>query len=214
VGEGIGQAARLAGRADQLEVARVALVVALMSVVLMTWSAAAGAMTANALVAALTALVFAVMAFLNGRPASRRTHGGRDGLSAASEVARLVALFLAWAGLAMAAMYYLTPLSWYHAYQYAIAFLFVAIAAYAVSRYLRKGLSRAPGSNWVKAIVFLTVAQGAAAGAGIVFLLVAGKVGTARADWAANNIFLAAAVGILLMSLAGLPGLFRAMRLN
>ena len=101
-----------------------------------------------------------------------------------------------------------------YAYQYAFAFLLIAIAAYAISRYLRKGLSRVPDSNWVKAIVFLTVAQGAAAGAGIVFLLVAGKVGTARADWAANNIFLAAAVGILLMSLAGLPGLFRAMRLN
>ncbi|MEE9588286.1 MAG: hypothetical protein V3V97_09720 [Hyphomicrobiaceae bacterium] len=191
-----------------------ALVVALMSVVLMTLSAAAGAMAANALVAALTALVFAVMAFLNGRLASQRAHGGRDSLAAASEVARLVAVFSAWAGLAMAAMYYLTLLSWYHAYQYAFAFLLIAIAAYAISRYLRKGLSRVPDSNWVKAIVFLTVAQGAAAGAGIVFLLVAGKVGTARADWAANNIFLAAAVGILLMSLAGLPGLIRATRLS
>lgn len=94
----------------------------------------------------------------------------------------LSVVLYAWGALALFGMYSLSDLTWQHSHQYATgAALFAAgIAAYAV----RLGTDKVPP-------VYLTVVHGLAAFFGLTFLIASGKLGTLRADWAANIVFLA-----------------------
>lgn len=132
------------------------------------------------------------------------------------ELTDFLTMLFFWAGAALAGMYYLTHLSWYHAYQYAIAFILAAGVAHFVGRHLRGDIraqdNHASSIAKARGLLILTLAQSGAAILGLVFLIVLGKFGAIRADWAANHVFASAAFGVLFMSLLGLPGLYRAIK--
>lgn len=123
--------------------------------------------------------------------------------------ARLLAAVWAWCGLAMLASYYLTDLSWQHAWQYGAAMLLIGggILAYAQRREL-------PGSPFsepqaVTAMRWATGIQGLAALGGVALLLMSGKVETQGRDWAANIIFIAGGIAIFTLSAMAVLGELR-----
>ena len=114
--------------------------------------------------------------------------------------ARLIAAVWAWCGLAMLASYYLTNLSWQHAWQYGAA---MALIGAGVLVYARK--REAPGSRLSEAgpaglMRWITALQGVAALVGVAALIYSGKVETHGRDWAANVIFVAGGLAIFALS--------------
>ena len=123
--------------------------------------------------------------------------------------ARLLAAVWAWCGLAMLASYYLTDLSWQHAWQYGAAMLLIGggILAYAQRR-------EQPGSPFsepqaIALMRWVTGAQGLAALGGVALLLMSGKVETHGRDWAANIIFIAGGIAIFTLSAMAVLGELR-----
>ena len=110
--------------------------------------------------------------------------------------ARLMAVVYAWGGLSMLAAYYLTPLSWYHAWQYGGAMVLVAAALhfYAQALVAPQAPARAPRAQL--AVERLTVVQGIAATAGALAVIVSGKLTTGKPDWVANILFISGGLTI------------------
>lgn len=121
---------------------------------------------------------------------------------AARRNARLAALTYAWASLAMQAVYTtpITGLRWHHGWQYALAFALLAVCAFAYAR----TLGRAPGLPLAARLhalaTPLAAAQGLVAAGGLTYLAASGKLLLYRADWAANIIFVAAALAIMVLT--------------
>ncbi|MCB1510576.1 MAG: hypothetical protein KDJ36_06700 [Hyphomicrobiaceae bacterium] len=110
--------------------------------------------------------------------------------------ARLMAVVYAWGGLSMLAAYYLTPLSWYHAWQYGGAMVLVAAALhfYAQALVAPRAPARAPRAQL--AVERLTVVQGITATAGALAVIVSGKLTTGKPDWVANILFISGGLTI------------------
>jgi hypothetical protein len=105
----------------------------------------------------------------------------------------LAALIYAWGASAMFGMYSLSDLVWRHAFQYASgATLFAAcLAIYGYRLGRIRSMAIPP--------LFLTLAHGLAAAAGLAYLVGAGKLSTAKGDWAANEVFLWGSVAIIVL---------------
>ena len=129
-----------------------------------------------------------------------------DDPAAAPEIAmrrntRLAALTYAWAALAMQGVYTppLTGLRWHHGWQYALIFALLAFGSFVYARALgpRPRPSEQPGlMQWAPP---LGAAQGLIAAGGLAYLAGSGKLLQHRADWAANIIFMAAALAIMVL---------------
>ena len=101
----------------------------------------------------------------------------------------------------MLASYYLTQLHWQHAWQYGAAMLLIAFSLYAYSTALGDPASPVRAPRWLIATQRLTQVQGLAALAGILFILVSGKLTAGKSDWAANVVFVAGGITIAALSL-------------
>ncbi|MGD9827759.1 MAG: hypothetical protein AB7E70_11465 [Hyphomicrobiaceae bacterium] len=173
----------------------------LVSVGAMTWTAAADHRLLN-----FAAGAFFAVAAIMGAVAVNRPHWRSDRvlpdtiMHAARRNARLMALTYEWGALSLLGMYWLAPLSWRHGWQYAVAMLLVAallVSYVKLVGYPRSSLRRPAmlrlGSR-------LGAIQGALALGGLVGLVASGKLGTRKADWAANHVFVIGALTIAAIS--------------
>jgi hypothetical protein len=130
------------------------------------------------------------------------TAGDRHPLIAARRNARLAALTYAWAALAMQALYVtpLTGLRWHHGWQYAIIFALLAFGAFLYARALNPETALASRSPLERIAAPLAIVQAVIAAGGLAYLAGSGKLLLHRADWAANIIFVAAALAVMLLS--------------
>jgi hypothetical protein len=126
-------------------------------------------------------------------------------LHAARRNARLTGLTYAWSALGMLGLYTtpLTGLKWQHGWQYAAAFGLLSVAALAYTHFsgsrnaaTRQRLQRLAGP--------LAAVQATLAAAGLAFLVMSGTLQSRRPDWAANIIFLYAALTIMILSAVAL----------
>ena len=154
------------------------------------------------------ASVFALVGLTAWRMASlgREGDGDPDGRLRLVEGSHGLARVALWAGVAMGVGYLLTPLDWYHAYQYALLFILVSGGVFAFAQWLGRGPGLPGGRS---TLVALAAFQTLGAGVGLAFLYQSGKLELARADWLANAIFLAAASGGLALGLLSLLTLWQ-----
>jgi hypothetical protein len=113
---------------------------------------------------------------------------------------RLIALTCTWAALAMQSMYTpaLTSLWWQHGWQYALGFALLAVGAFSLAHLAGRGdaVSRQRLERYMAPIA---ASQAVGSACGLVFLVGAGKLGSTRPDWAANWVFLFAALALMVL---------------
>ena len=163
-----------------------------------------GVMIGNQALTILAGAMFAIVASVVGWRFAATADAAESRDVIAARFARLMAAAWAWAGVAMLACYYLTDLSWQHAWQYGAGMLLITglVLAYARAR-LVPG-SRFAASSMVRAASWMTQLQGIAAMAGVVVLALSGKLDAAKQDWAANVVFVAGGLAIFALSMAAL----------
>ena len=119
--------------------------------------------------------------------------------------ARLTGLTYAWSALGMLGLYTtpLTGLRWQHGWQYATAFGLLSVGALAYT-HLSGSRNAALRQRLQKLAGPLSAIQATIAAGGLAFLVMSGKLQSARADWAANVIFLYAALTIMILGAVAL----------
>jgi hypothetical protein len=98
---------------------------------------------------------------------------------------------------------YVTPLTglrWHHGWQYAIIFALLAFGAFLYARALNPETALASRSPLERIAAPLAIVQAVIAAGGLAYLAGSGKLLLHRADWAANIIFVAAALAVMLLS--------------
>lgn len=108
----------------------------------------------------------------------------------------ITALVYFWGGLAMFLMYEVSGLTWQHGWQYALGMgaIGAAIAAYALG--LRRANSWLNSDLAIETAIRITLLHGLAAAAALFWLLISGKLLSAKGDWAANIIFVSGGVAV------------------
>ncbi len=175
------------------------------SVVAMMIAARAGLTSAmNAFAAAFALALVAASWRTNAGLWTARSRQGRTALGpihAARRNARLNGLAYAWSALGMQGLYTtpLTGLKWQHGWQYATAFGLLSVFALAYTHFsgnhnteMRRRLQKLAGP--------LAAVQATLAAGGLTFLVMSGTLQSKRGDWAANIIFLYAALTIMVLS--------------
>jgi hypothetical protein len=119
---------------------------------------------------------------------------------AARRNARLMALTYAWGAAGMLAVYTLSPLRWYHYWQYAIGMALLAALLLAYGARIANPRSELRQPALQLAALRLTVIQGMLALGGAGFLVLSEKLASTKPDWAASNLFLAGALAVALIS--------------
>lgn len=101
----------------------------------------------------------------------------------------LMAITFTWGAVAMFAVYTLSGLRWQHGWQYGLAMALLATFTFGFGMLIDRA-----GPERLKPLLSsglqLTIIQGVAATAGLIFLIGSGKLMSFRPDWAANQIFL------------------------
>jgi len=166
-----------------------------------------GVIIANQALTILAGAMFGTVATIVGWRFARDTGGSTGDIkpdAIAVQFARLMAVNWAWAGLAMLGCYYLTDLSWQHAWQYGAGMLLIAglIVIYGRAR-LSVG-SRFASAEMVARARWITLLQGVGALVGVVILAQSGKLDASRQDWAANVVFVVGGLSIFALSWAAL----------
>jgi len=161
-----------------------------------------GAAAANQSLAVMAGLLYAAVAVI----ASWRFAAQAETVVAivAARFARLIALSWGWAGAAILACYYLTDLSWQHAWQYGLAMLLIAagVTWFAEQRENSVPMFSSPAA--IRAVRAVTTFQALAAIAAVVLLTMSGKLQPEGRDWAANIVFVAGGLVIFAQSMAAL----------
>ncbi len=114
--------------------------------------------------------------------------------AALARTTRLTALIYAACGAAMAAIYLLTPLRWQHGWQYALA---MTLAAGGTAVYARRLQATAVSVDFAAQLAGL---QGIAVAVALIWMIASGKLDTVKNDWAANAIFLAGGLALVVVS--------------
>ncbi|MEZ5775059.1 MAG: hypothetical protein R3D33_10280 [Hyphomicrobiaceae bacterium] len=154
---------------------------------------------ANAVAAVATGGALALIA-LGANLALWRAGAGIAPMRAAAVLnGRLMAVAYFWGGLAMAGMYYLTDLSWYHAYQYAIYMAALGALCLAMAGRIA-AIDIAGRTRPLRTGPALAVFQGLVMAGIAIYLARSGKLQAMRPDWAANHVFLAGALALVAMS--------------
>lgn len=125
---------------------------------------------------------------------------GNAALVAALRNARLMALAWGWGAAAMAGVYTLGGLRWYHAWQYGSGMALLGAIALGYGVVIGRAEAPATKRRLLLSGLQLTFLQGVASAAGVLYLIVAGKLVTFRPDWAANQIFVAGGIAIAALS--------------
>lgn len=173
-----------------------------LSVAVIVLGAGRGAQLLVGLSAGLFALVILVVGLRSNQPlwsvqAARATD--QAAIEAARFNAWLMAVAFVWGAIAMFAVYSLSGLRWQHGWQYGAGMALFSAFAYIFGLMLeRSGPAR--HRQLLKSGLQLTMLQGIAAIAGLVFLIGSGKLETFRPDWAANQIFLWGGLAIVGLS--------------
>jgi len=116
----------------------------------------------------------------------------------------LTALTYAWGGVAMFALYSIGGLSWRHWWQYGAGMLlFAFLTMLCAGHFIGTGGATANGEG-LRKLVRMTQLQVAAIIVALIYLFASGKLSTLKDDWAANEIFIAGGLTILVISLASL----------
>ena len=119
---------------------------------------------------------------------------------AALRNARLMALTYAWGAAAMTGVYTLGGLRWQHGWQYGAGMALLALFSWGFGAAIGNAQNPATKRMLLLRGLQLTIVQGVAAAAGVLYLLTSGKLMTLRSDWAANQIFIAGGVAIAILS--------------
>lgn len=176
----------------------------LASIVAMAVCANMGWQALSIVAAAMAAIVLIHRAFtVNvqlGSTAPTASSAPATAATAGRSNAQLIGTAYGWGGLAMLAVYMLSGLSWRHGWQYGSGMLLIALALFGYA-----GMIAAPSSPLAapRALAFsamLALAQGIAAALALVILVISGKLATAKGDWAANHIFVAGGLAIVVIS--------------
>ena len=116
----------------------------------------------------------------------------------------LAALVYAWGAAAMFAVYSLSGLVWRHWWQYGVALTLLAVLTLSCAQLLTVGRGPHASSKSMAILMGLTVLQAVCMGGALVYLIASGRLMTQRPDWAANQIFVAGGVMLVLVSFASL----------
>ena len=116
----------------------------------------------------------------------------------------LAALVYAWGATAMFAIYSLSGLAWRHWWQYGAGMALLACMALLCANYLAEGRGPLNRSTSLNVLMVVTAAQAVAVVVGLAYLVGSGKLQTEKADWAANHVFIAGGVAIMLISIVSL----------
>lgn len=130
----------------------------------------------------------------------------------AARFARLMATLWAWSGFAMLGCYYLTPLSWQHAWQYGAAMLLIGGLVWVYAAKRERSDSRFASDDLAATARWMTRLQGIAVLAGLIFLMLGDKLHADKADWAANVVFIAGGLALYALSRAALQAEDRVLR--
>lgn len=179
-----------------------------LSIAGMTFAAPAHLKLAHILLAGAAAGGLIQVSLVVNMPYWRGLAGGERSddatIDAARRNARLIAIVYMWGAVALMAIYYLTRLNWYHAWQYAAGMALISAGIFAYVHVLgRQGsLLRQPVA--LQLVEALTALQVIAAAGGLGFLLGTGKLMTRKDDWAANDVFLMGGLAIIVLSVHAL----------
>jgi hypothetical protein len=116
----------------------------------------------------------------------------------------LAALVYAWGAAAMFAIYSLSGLAWRHWWQYGAGMALLACTALLCANYLAEDRGSLKRTTSLNVLMGVTAAQAAAVAVGLAYLVGSGKLHTPKADWAANHVFIAGGVAIVLISIVSL----------
>lgn len=195
------------------------LLVLFMSVIGMIWSVGKGAEGLTFTLAALFPVFVVLVGLGLNLRSSLAADGGHEAAmeSATIEASRtnslLMALVYAWGGLAMFGIYTLTPLWWFHSWQYATAMLVIAAALWIYQSLMGHEGSPLRRPGWMSAAAWASLAQAVAVAGGLMFLLGSSKFyEPGRTDWAANQIFVAGGAALFCLSLIAAAGYWRVSR--
>jgi hypothetical protein len=107
---------------------------------------------------------------------------------------RLAALTYAWGAAAMLATYHLSGLTWRHGWQYGLGMALIAAGLVWYVRALGSA-EKMPGPG-------ITLMHGAVVLLALAHLVAGGTLATTKGDWAANQIFVAGGLALLLVCVA------------
>lgn len=184
--------------AKPLSTATAALLIA--TIVAMSAAAALDHRLASMIAAAVACLtlIFAAVA-LHGR--HNASVDGKDQQHiAASDSARLMGIVYGWGGLAMLSVYLLSGLSWRHGWQYGSGMLLIAAGLFLLARALGDQHSRMSTPRLRDLTALVAGVQAVAATMALAILVYSGKLATPKGDWAANHIFMAGGLAIIVVS--------------
>ena len=114
--------------------------------------------------------------------------------------AGLLASAFAWGGVTILAGYYLTDLFWHHAWQYGLGMCLAGLISFGMRWHLSQPECFLRQTQWLQRLTLLSGLLVVGAGAGLVFLLIAGKLKAVNADWLANHVFVAGGVSVMALS--------------
>lgn len=166
-----------------------------------------GAATNNQSLAMLAGMLFVVVAVIAGWRMAALLPTRADGAALAfvsARFARLLGITWGWCGAAMLATYYLTDLTWQHAWQYGLAMLFVAAGVAWFSGQRERNVGWPASPSGVQVVRLATTLQGVGALAAIFWLTLSGKLQPEGRDWAANIVFVAGGLALFSQSMAAL----------
>ena len=176
------------------------LLTTLISIAAMVMGVAGG----NQALTIIAGAMFAIVATSVGWRLAGSGQAGPDRHHVAARFANLLAATWAWAGTAMLACYYLTALSWQHAWQYGAAMLLIAALIGQYARWRTVPGSRFADAAMVRAASWSTRLQGLLALVAVIVLALSGKLDAGKQDWAANVVFVAGGLAIFAISMAAL----------
>jgi len=175
----------------------------LMSAALAAWAVAnTRAEAAGAAAALFAALAILIAAMTNRRlrqPSPERL-ASEAASSAAVQNATLIATTYAWGAATLAAVYLTSGVVWQHGLQYASGMALIALLIGVYAWILTKPGSRLGSVEAQNAMLRLTILHAAAAGAGLAFLFMSGKLKSGKGDWPANIVFLIGGATVLAQS--------------
>ena len=114
--------------------------------------------------------------------------------------AGLLASAFAWGGVTILAGYYLSDLFWHHAWQYGLGMCLAGLISYGMRWHLSQHECFLRQAQWLQRLTLLSGLLVIGAGAGLVFLLISGKLKAVNADWLANHVFVAGSVSVMALS--------------
>lgn len=109
----------------------------------------------------------------------------------------IMAAVYGWGAAAFGAVYGLSGLWWFHAWQYGLAMALISAVLFGFAYLMddEESAFRSPASLDISA--GLAVLQAAGAAAALSFLVASGKLYSPKPDWAANHIFLGGGVALI-----------------